>query len=124
VNPKHKLLNHFLAALAYRTQKALRGAPGDFGSFRAIDGVRTPAELVQHMTSVLGYAAGVGAQAPHFRGCRWADPPAGPAAQPPTGHAAGHKDRLQGKCRTAAQGQAPGRYCTGFPGGAWCDRCV
>jgi hypothetical protein len=56
VNLKHKLLNHFLAALAYRTQKALRGAPGDFGSFRAIDGVRTPAELVQHMTSVLGYA--------------------------------------------------------------------
>lgn len=53
---KRKLLNHFLAALAYRTQKALRGAPPHFGSFRAIDGVRTPAELVRHMTSVLGYA--------------------------------------------------------------------
>ena len=32
---KRKLLNHFLAALAYRTQKALRDAPEDFGSFRA-----------------------------------------------------------------------------------------
>ncbi|HEU4509230.1 MAG TPA: hypothetical protein VFR78_13370 [Pyrinomonadaceae bacterium] len=53
---KRKLLNHFLAALAYRTQKALRGAPEGFGSFRVIDGVRTPAELVRHMTSVLGYA--------------------------------------------------------------------
>ncbi|HEX6717966.1 MAG TPA: hypothetical protein VF088_12685 [Pyrinomonadaceae bacterium] len=53
---KRKLLNHFLAALAYRTQKALRGAPQDFGSFRVMDGVRTPAELVRHMTSVLGYA--------------------------------------------------------------------
>ena len=53
---KRKLLNHFLAALAYRTQKALRDAPADFGSFRAGDGVRTPAELVRHMTSVLGYA--------------------------------------------------------------------
>jgi hypothetical protein len=53
---KRKLLNHFLAALAYRTQKALRDAPVDFGSFRALDGVRTPAELVRHMTSVLGYA--------------------------------------------------------------------
>ena len=53
---KRKLLNHFLAALAYRTQKALRSAPEEFGSFRAIDGVRTPAELVLHMTSVLGYA--------------------------------------------------------------------
>ena len=53
---KRKLLNHFLAALAYRTQKALRDAPDDFGSFRIGDGVRTPAELVRHMTSVLGYA--------------------------------------------------------------------
>lgn len=53
---KRKLLNHFLAALAYRTQKALRDAPADFGSFRAGDGVRTPAELVRHMASVLGYA--------------------------------------------------------------------
>lgn len=53
---KRKLLNHFLAALAYRTQKALRDAPEDFGSFRAIEGVRTPSELVLHMTSVLGYA--------------------------------------------------------------------
>ena len=53
---KRKLLNHFLAALAYRTQKALRDAPDDFGAFRAGEGVRTPAELVRHMCSVLGYA--------------------------------------------------------------------
>jgi len=53
---RRKLLNHFLAALAYRTQKALREAPQDFGSFRVDEGVRTPAELVRHMTSVLGYA--------------------------------------------------------------------
>lgn len=53
---RRRLLNHFLAALAYRTQKALREAPEDFGSFRVSDGVRTPAELVRHMASVLGYA--------------------------------------------------------------------
>jgi hypothetical protein len=53
---KRKLLNHFLAALAYRTQKALREAPEDFGSFRVNAGVRTPAELLRHMASVLGYA--------------------------------------------------------------------
>jgi len=53
---KRSLLRHFLAALAYRTQKALRGAPEDFGHFRIAEGVRTPAELVSHMTSVLGYA--------------------------------------------------------------------
>lgn len=50
------LLRHFLAALAYRTQKALRGAPESFADFRAAQGVRTPRELVRHMTSVLGYA--------------------------------------------------------------------
>jgi hypothetical protein len=50
------LLPHFLAAIAYRTQKALRGAPAPFGEFRAAPGVRTPRELVRHMTSVLGYA--------------------------------------------------------------------
>lgn len=56
MDDKRKLLNHFLAALAYRTQKALRGAPSDFGSFHVSEGVRTPAELIRHMTSVLGYA--------------------------------------------------------------------
>jgi hypothetical protein len=50
------LLRHFLAALAYRAQKALRGAPAGFGDFRAGPGSRTPAELVRHITSVLGYA--------------------------------------------------------------------
>lgn len=69
VDVKRKLLNHFLAALAYRTQKAVRGAPGDFGSFRVMEGVRTPAELVRHMTSVLGYAR------THFIGGRyWPEP--------------------------------------------------
>lgn len=50
------MLCHFLAALAYRTQKALRGAPPEFGDFEAGESVRTPKELVRHMTSVLGYA--------------------------------------------------------------------
>ena len=51
-----RMLRHFLAALAYRTQKALRGAPDDFADFEAGNLVRTPKELVRHMTSVLGYA--------------------------------------------------------------------
>lgn len=53
---KRTLLRHFLAALAYRTQKALRGAPPEFGNFCAAPGVRTPSELLRHMTSVLGYS--------------------------------------------------------------------
>lgn len=53
---KRKMLRHFLAALAYRTQKALRDAPDSFADFRPARGVRTPHELLWHMTSVLGYA--------------------------------------------------------------------
>ena len=53
---ERRLLRHFLAALAYRTQKALRGAPEEFGDFDAGNDARTPKELVRHMTSVLGYA--------------------------------------------------------------------
>ena len=56
MDEKRELLRHFLAALAYRTQKALRDAPPEFDMFRAAEGVRTPRELVRHMTSVLGYA--------------------------------------------------------------------
>jgi predicted nucleotidyltransferase len=50
------LVRHFLAAIAYRTQKALRDAPASFGSFEAGSQVRTPSELLRHMTGVLGYA--------------------------------------------------------------------
>jgi hypothetical protein len=56
MNQKREMLRHFLAALAYRTQKALRDAPEEYASFSATDGVRTPIQLVRHMTSVLGYA--------------------------------------------------------------------
>jgi hypothetical protein len=50
-----ELLRHFLAAIAYRTQKALRGAPEPFASFSAGHKARTPAELLRHMTSLMGY---------------------------------------------------------------------
>lgn len=53
---KRAMLRHFLAALAYRIQKALRDAPPAFADFQAGAQVRTPRELVRHMTSVLGYA--------------------------------------------------------------------
>ncbi len=56
MDEKRALLRHFLAALAYRAEKALRGAPESFGAFQAGNQVRSPQELVRHMTSVLGYA--------------------------------------------------------------------
>jgi hypothetical protein len=53
---KRAMLRHFLAAIAYRTQKALRGSPAEFAAFNAGNRTRTPKELVRHMSSVLGYA--------------------------------------------------------------------
>jgi hypothetical protein len=63
-----RLLQHFLAALAYRTQKAVRDAPSHFADFRAFTNVRTPRELLWHMTGVLGYARTM------FRGGTYAPP--------------------------------------------------
>lgn len=51
-----RLLQHFLAALAYRTQKALRDAPDSFADFRIAPTARTPFEVLWHMTGVIGYA--------------------------------------------------------------------
>jgi len=62
---EQKLLKHFLAAIAYRTQKALRGAPESFAEFSAGCNARTPHELLWHMTGVLGYAR------TYFRGSVW-----------------------------------------------------
>ena len=56
VTESRRLLQHFLAALAYRTQKALRDAPDSFADFRLAPTTRTPFELVWHMTGVIGYA--------------------------------------------------------------------
>src|SRR5579871_6629621 len=56
MNEKRAMLRHFLAALAYRTQKALRGMPDGFENFRAGQQVKTPHELICHMSSVLGYS--------------------------------------------------------------------
>ena len=50
-----ELLRHFLAAIAYRTQKAVREAPEHYPTFSAGHRVRTPVELIRHMTSLMGY---------------------------------------------------------------------
>jgi len=53
------LLRHFLAAIAYRTAKALRGAPPGYDAFEAGRQSRTPRQLVRHMSGVINYAIGV-----------------------------------------------------------------
>jgi hypothetical protein len=51
-----QLLQHFLAAIAYRAQKALRDAPAGFAELRVSPTSRTPHELLWHMTGLMGYA--------------------------------------------------------------------
>lgn len=49
------LLNHYLAAIAYRTQKAIRDAPERYWHFSAGHETRTPIAILRHMASLLGY---------------------------------------------------------------------
>jgi hypothetical protein len=51
-----ELLRHYLGAVAYRAQKALRGAPPHYPGFDPGHQVRTPVEILRHMTSLMGYA--------------------------------------------------------------------
>lgn len=53
---KTELLRHALATIAYRGGKALRGAPPEFASFRAIEGVRAPAEILAHIGDLFDWA--------------------------------------------------------------------
>ena len=50
------LLRHTVATLAYRAGKALRGAPADFGAYRASPETRTPGEILAHMCDLLDWA--------------------------------------------------------------------
>ncbi len=50
------LLRHFLASLAYRLRTAVKDAPDGFGDFDAGYGVRTPAQIVRHVTHVISWA--------------------------------------------------------------------
>ena len=59
MNRNQALLRHFLAAIAYRTAKALRDAPAGFETFNAGQKSRTPRELVRHMSGVINYAIGI-----------------------------------------------------------------
>ena len=55
VDRDRELLRHFLAAIAYRTQKALRDAPSEYPAFSAGHQTRTPVEILRHMVSLMGY---------------------------------------------------------------------
>jgi hypothetical protein len=53
---KRELLRHMLATIAYRSGKALRGAPESFASFKASDSSRTPIQILAHMGDLFDWA--------------------------------------------------------------------
>ena len=54
--PKHQLLRHTLATLAYRGGKTLRGAPPGFAEFRVGERTRTPGQILAHLGDLLHWA--------------------------------------------------------------------
>jgi hypothetical protein len=56
MDPKREMLMHTLATLAYRTAKAVQGAPPGFGDFEAGEGTRTPTQVLRHMADLLRFA--------------------------------------------------------------------
>lgn len=49
-------LRHAVATLAYRANKALRGAPPEFAGYCAGESTRTPAQILAHMGDLLDWA--------------------------------------------------------------------
>jgi len=43
-------IRHALATLAYRLGKVLRGTPADFRDFQAAPSVRTPGQILAHLS--------------------------------------------------------------------------
>jgi hypothetical protein len=62
------LLRHTLATLAYRAGKTLRGAPEDFGDFRAGPTSRSAIEILSHMGDLMAWGLAM-AEGEH----RWSD---------------------------------------------------
>ena len=56
---KREMLRHSLATLAYRSHRAVDDAPQGFGDFSVGEGVRTPHEIVAHMSDLMAYTLGV-----------------------------------------------------------------
>ncbi|UCD96060.1 MAG: hypothetical protein JSV35_06085 [Candidatus Bathyarchaeota archaeon] len=56
MSDKNEILRHFLAAIAYRGTKAIKNAPRPYSDVHVGKGVRTPRELLHHITGVLTYA--------------------------------------------------------------------
>jgi len=56
MDEEDRLLRHFLASIAYHASKAIRDAPPGYPELELGTGVRTPRQILHHVTGVLCYA--------------------------------------------------------------------
>ncbi|MEE8525161.1 MAG: hypothetical protein V3T72_14585 [Thermoanaerobaculia bacterium] len=52
----HQTIRHVLATLAYRSRQVIKEVPDGYANFDAGSGVRTPVEILHHMSTLLAYA--------------------------------------------------------------------
>ena len=55
-DPAREMLRHTVATLAYRSAKAIRGAPDGFGDFQASPTSRTPSQILSHICDLMDWA--------------------------------------------------------------------
>ncbi|WP_110114390.1 hypothetical protein [Bacillus sp. CGMCC 1.16541] len=51
----NELLRHYVATLSFRASVAFQDAPPSFPTFEAGEGVRSPLDILNHMSNVLSY---------------------------------------------------------------------
>jgi hypothetical protein len=56
MSSKTPMLRHFLASIAYHATKAIKDAPSNYPELSIGKGVRTPREILSHISGVLTYA--------------------------------------------------------------------
>lgn len=56
MNDKRQMLRHALATIAYRGGKPLRDAPASFANFQAGSGVKTPVEILAHVSDLFDWS--------------------------------------------------------------------
>ena len=65
-DPARQLLRHTVATLAYRGGKAVRGTPDSISDFHALEGARTPRQILAHIGDLLDWALSIARGQQHW----------------------------------------------------------
>jgi hypothetical protein len=58
-DPRREFLRHTLATVAYRASKTMRDVPAGFAGFQAGSGVRTPGQILAHVSDLFDWALSI-----------------------------------------------------------------